>query len=151
MDQIAHSNVTIYLRNLPYKIYANEVPGIGYLQLVFFFYILIGLTYMINGFLMRFYYLKKACLEKISKKFNLKETSTGVLLAIGCSVPEMTTNILSCFDENEEMIDFGFGSIVGSGVFGKYHICAIMYLYSINNTILNNNISIFENKFGLLL
>ena len=57
-------------------------------------------------------------MEKISKKFDLKETSTGILLAIGCSVPEMTTNILSCFDDNKEMIGFGFGAIVGSGIFG---------------------------------
>lgn len=61
-----------------------------------------------------------ACLDTISRNFKLKEYGTGVLLAIGCSVPEMTTNIISCFSERKEMVGFGFGVIVGSGVFGKF-------------------------------
>jgi len=43
---------------------------------------------------------------------------TGILLALGCSVFEMTTNVFSCFNEDKEMVQFGLGIIVGSGVFG---------------------------------
>lgn len=59
-----------------------------------------------------------ACLEKLSSKFDLSETATGILVAIGISIPEMTTNILSVFGGEPEMVGYGFGSIVGSGVFG---------------------------------
>jgi hypothetical protein len=70
----------------------------------------------------------------------LTETFSGILLAIGCSVPEMTTNTLSCFNKSQEMIDFGFGAIVGSGVFGfrfnnikDFTLCfGVAALYSFN-------------------
>jgi Ca2+/Na+ antiporter len=42
-----------------------------------------------------------------------------VLIAIGISVPELTTNILSCFSQKKAMIGYGFGAIVCSGAFGK--------------------------------
>jgi Ca2+/Na+ antiporter len=37
-------------------------------------------------------------------------------MALGMSIPELTTNILSCFKSSR--IGYGFGAIVGSGVFG---------------------------------
>lgn len=39
-------------------------------------------------------------------------------MAMGCSIFEMTTNIMACFDSNQEMSGFGMGVVVGSGVFG---------------------------------
>jgi hypothetical protein len=38
---------------------------------------------------------------------------------MGCSIPEMTTNIISVFDSEKETFNYGFGAIIGSGVFGK--------------------------------
>lgn len=42
----------------------------------------------------------------------------GFCIAIGNSIPELSTNLLSCLSDKPEMIGFGFGAIVGSGVFG---------------------------------
>jgi len=39
-------------------------------------------------------------------------------LALGISVPEMTTNTLSVLNNDKAMIEYGLGAIVGSGVFG---------------------------------
>ena len=41
-------------------------------------------------------------------------------MAMGCSIFEMTTNIMACFDSNQEMSGFGMGIVVGSGVFGPF-------------------------------
>ena len=43
----------------------------------------------------------------------------GLLCAFGISIPEMTTNALSCSHANSDMISYGFGAIVGSGIFGN--------------------------------
>lgn len=52
--------------------------------------------------------------------FKLNDYSKGVILALGISVPEMTTNVLSIFNNDKAMIEYGLGAIVGSGVFGIY-------------------------------
>lgn len=65
-------------------------------------------------------HLLLACLEILSKKWGLHDHSAGILLALGCSIYEMTTNIFSCFNEDKEMAQFGLGIIVGSGVFGFF-------------------------------
>jgi len=59
-----------------------------------------------------------ACLEKLGQIFRLNDYSKGVILALGISVPEMTTNLLSVFNNDKAMIEYGLGAIVGSGVFG---------------------------------
>lgn len=76
-------------------------------------YILSGQTYLVNTFLM-------PCLEQISKKFRFSETGTGILVALGISIPELTTNLISAFSFRRETIGYGFGAIVGSGAFGKF-------------------------------
>jgi Ca2+/Na+ antiporter len=89
------------------------------IQLALFFYVLIGLTHLINEYMMRNHLSSSlACLENLSHEFNLSQSSTGILVAVGISIPELTTNILSVFGDNQEMIGYGFGAIVGSGVFG---------------------------------
>jgi hypothetical protein len=52
----------------------------------------------------------------------LSELSKGIILALGISIPEMTTNFLSITNVDKQMIEYGFGTIVGSGVFGKFII-----------------------------
>jgi Ca2+/Na+ antiporter len=56
----------------------------------------------------------------------LSQTSTGILVAIGISTPELTTNVLSVLSNNTEMFGYGFGAIVGSGVFGIYIIIILI-------------------------
>jgi Ca2+/Na+ antiporter len=72
-------------------------------------------------------------LENISTKYSFSETSTGVLVALGISIPELTTNLLSCASFKNEMIGYGFGAIVGSGVF-DFTVCfGIMSLFSFHH------------------
>jgi len=44
----------------------------------------------------------------------------GVIIAVGSTIPELTTNLLSVFDEAPKMIEFAFGTVLGSGIFGIY-------------------------------
>ena len=39
---------------------------------------------------------------------------------MGCYIFEMTSNIMACFDSNQEMSGFGMRIVVGSGVFGPF-------------------------------
>lgn len=72
-------------------------------------------------------------MENISQKYKFTETGTGVLVALGISIPELTTNLLSCATFKNEMIGYGFGAIVGSGVF-DFTICfGVMSLVSFNH------------------
>jgi len=59
------------------------------------------------------------CLEKLSEKYDFSETATGILVAVGISIPELTTNLLSSFSFKRETLGYGFGAIVGSGAFGN--------------------------------
>ena len=78
------------------------------------------MTYLVNNYLMRifFFFIKKACLDKICKVYSWKESMSGLLLAIGITIPELCTNIESVISSQSEMKTYGLGSIVGSGVFG---------------------------------
>ena len=60
-------------------------------------------------------------LDKVSKKYSFSETGTEILVAFGISIPELTTNLLSCTSMKKEMIGYGFSAIIGSGVFGILH------------------------------
>ena len=72
-----------------------------------------------------FVLINKACLENLSFKFQLSQTSTGILVALGITLPELTTNTLSVFSSKPEMIGYGLGTILGSGVFGISIICIL--------------------------
>ena len=49
---------------------------------------------------------------------------------MGISIPELTTNLLSCSSFKNEMVGYGFGVIVGSGAF-DFTVCfGIMSLFS---------------------
>jgi Ca2+/Na+ antiporter len=72
-----------------------------------------------DNYLLRIF-LTLASLENMGKKFNLPKNGDCIILAIGCSIPEMITNVMSVFDENSENFSYGFGVIIGSGVFGNF-------------------------------
>ena len=63
----------------------------------------------------------KASLTTISSFHELSQQTSGFLLAIGSSMPEFTTNLISTL-EGEEDISLGVGAIAGSGSFGKKKI-----------------------------
>ena len=77
-------------------------------------YLIFGMGYLINNYLI-------SSIDQIAKilKIRKNEFFFGVLLAICNSIPEFSTNILSCFAKEKEMVNYGFGTIVGSGVFGN--------------------------------
>ena len=55
-------------------------------------------------------------------EYKWRESIAGIILAIGCSIPEMLTNIFSCTSSNPQMLGFGFGTIAGSGIF-DFTVC----------------------------
>ena len=71
-----------------------------------------------------------ACLQTIIKKYKLQPNLAGFLIAVGCSVPEFSTNMISCLSEKPELVGFGFGAVVGSGVFGNIFSSKIYLIYS---------------------
>ena len=62
--------------------------------LLFVIWIDLSHQYVFNAYL---FYLNKATLEHIATKYEFSETGIGVLVALGISIPELTTNLLSCF------------------------------------------------------
>ena len=54
----------------------------------------------------------------ISSFHNLSQQTSGFLLAVGSSMPEFTTNMISTLQGKED-IALGVGAIAGSGSFGK--------------------------------
>lgn len=56
-------------------------------------------------------------LLNISKRYSLSKDITGILVAIGSSVPEMTTTILSFMKHGVKMTEFGIASNIGTAVF----------------------------------
>lgn len=82
-------------------------------DLLLLLYTIFGMGYLINNYLI-------TSIDGIAKKLEIRnEFLFGVILAVSNSIPEMTTNILSCFAKEKGMINYGFGTIVGSGVFGS--------------------------------
>ena len=59
-----------------------------------------------------------ACLMNIAKKYNLSSQATGYILAIGSSIPEFTTSLISAMNEDGN-VNLAIGTISGSGAFGK--------------------------------
>ena len=104
-------------------------------DMIIVFYILSGQTYLVNTFLM-------PCLERLSEKYNFSETATGILVALGISIPELTTNLLSSFSFKRETIGYGFGAIVGSGAFGNR-----LLLYPSDFTICFGAMSLFSHHY----
>jgi len=59
-----------------------------------------------------------ACLHSLTKKYNLSEHTSGYILALGSSIPEFTTNMISACTKDGN-INIGIGTITGSGSFSK--------------------------------
>ncbi len=51
--------------------------------------------------------------------YKLSDQITAFLLAVGSSIPEFTTNLISSFNGESEEAVIGIGVITGSGSFSK--------------------------------
>lgn len=67
-------------------------------------------------------------LLSISKRYKLSKDVTGIVVALGNSVPELTTTMLSFLRHGVKMTEFGLASNIGSAVFSITVIPAIAIL-----------------------
>lgn len=77
--------------------------------MVLLVFILFGLVYLIDEYYMR-------SVSIITKDWESKVLRTGAL-AFTSIVPELTLNLIAVFSHDDEMIGFGFGSILGAGIY----------------------------------
>lgn len=56
-------------------------------------------------------------LMNISRRYGMSRDLTGIIVAVGNSVPELTTTILSFLKHGVKMTEFGLASNIGSAVF----------------------------------
>lgn len=70
-------------------------------------------------------------MTSIAKKYTLSEQVEGILLAIGASIPEFTTNLIASLSNS---VDIGIGAIAGSGSY-DFTICfgfASLFTFGMN-------------------
>ena len=73
-------------------------------------YLLLNLALIAEKYLM-------PSLLNISKRYGLSKDVTGILVAIGNTIPELTTTILSFMKHGVKMTEFGIASNLGSAIF----------------------------------
>jgi Ca2+/Na+ antiporter len=78
-------------------------------ELVFAGYLLLNLALIAEHFLM-------PSLLRIAKRYRLSRDVTGIVVAVGNSVPELTTTILSFMKHGVKMTEFGVASNIGCAV-----------------------------------
>ena len=81
-----------------------------YLQLFCLIVVLAGLTTLIENYLI-------PCLKNISKKVDISKDCLNFAWALCISIPETINNFVSCFSKSNKLLGFGFGIIIGSGVY----------------------------------
>ena len=91
------------------------------LELVFAIYILFNLAIIADLFMM-------PSLVSISKRYHLSKDITGIMVAIGSSVPELTTTILSFMRHGVKMTEFGVVSNLGCSMFSLTMVPALALL-----------------------
>eukprot|EP00347_Sterkiella_histriomuscorum_P017945 403347382 len=79
-------------------------------EIVFSLYLLLNLGLIAEKFLM-------PSLMNISRRYNMSRDLTGILVALGNLVPELTTTILSFLKHGVKMTEFGVACNVGTSVF----------------------------------
>lgn len=72
--------------------------------------VLAGLTILIENYLI-------PCLKNISKKVDISKDCLNFSWALCISIPETINNFVSCFSKSNKLLGFGFGIIIGSGVY----------------------------------
>jgi Ca2+/Na+ antiporter len=92
------------------------------LELIFAIYILLNLAIIADLFMM-------PSLASISKRYHLSKDITGIMVAIGSSVPELTTTILSFMRHGVKMTEFGVISNLGCSMFSLTMVPALAVLF----------------------
>ena len=67
-------------------------------------------------------------LQSISERYHLSKDITGIMVAIGSSVPELTTTILSFMRHGVKMTEFGLALVIGGLAFAASMIPVVAYL-----------------------
>lgn len=106
-------------------------------ELLLYAYSILGMSIMINNYLMRISFLSfnwpfilLASLKKISRMFGLNQQTSGLIIAIGNSIPEFCTNMAANLSSSSEnLADFGLGAIFGSGMFGNLFFLSSKHFY----------------------
>ncbi len=80
------------------------------LELIFACYILLNLALIADLVMM-------PALLTISERYSLSKDVTGIMVAIGSSVPELTTTVLSFMRHGVKMTEFGVVSNIGCAMF----------------------------------
>ncbi len=57
------------------------------------------------------------CLLNISRRYDLSKDLTGIIVAVGSLIPELTTTVLSFMRHGVKMTEFGIASNIGCAVF----------------------------------
>ena len=95
-------------------------------ELVFSAYLLINLALIAEHFLM-------PSLLRISSRYGLSRDVTGIIVAVGNSIPELTTTMLSFMRHGVKMTEFGLASNIGCGIFTITAVPAIAVLATISH------------------
>ena len=79
-------------------------------EIFYSIYLLLNLALIAEKFLM-------PSLMNISRRYKMSKDMTGIIVAIGNLVPELTTTMLSFMKHGVKMTEFGLASNIGTGVF----------------------------------
>ena len=101
-------------------------------EIIFAIYILLNLALVAEKYLM-------PSLLNISKRYNLNKDATGLLVAIGNTVPELTTTILSFMKHGVKMSEFGVACNLGTATFAITVVPAVAILLTLKEKKLRNN------------
>jgi Ca2+/Na+ antiporter len=98
----------------------------------FIFEIFMGLYVLLNLALIAEKFLMPSLLN-ISKRYGMSWDLTGILVAIGNLVPELTTTILSFLKHGVKMTEFGVACNIGTSIFVITVVPAVAILMTIKN------------------
>ncbi len=79
-------------------------------ELILGVYVLINLALIAEHFMM-------PSLISISERYRLSKDLTGIVVALGGLVPEVTTTVLSFMRHGVKMTEFGIATNIGSAIF----------------------------------
>lgn len=85
-------------------------------QEFFLFEVLFALYVLLNIALIAEHFLMPSLLA-IARRYKLSRDITGIVVAVGNSVPELTTTMLSFMKHGVKMTEFGVASNVGCAIF----------------------------------
>lgn len=96
-------------------------------EILFSLYLLLNLGLIAEKFLM-------PSLMNISRRYNMSWDLTGILVALGNLVPELTTTVLSFLKHGVKMTEFGVACNVGTSVFIVTVVPAVAMLITATST-----------------